>query len=81
MIVARATELASNVQLPEITLKDVESGQTPFPNLAHLIDDNFALLICSDPGCIAEDMEDTARALQAGLSFVQDLVSPRVKRS
>jgi len=51
--VTRATELASNVQLPEITLKDIES----------------------------EDMEETARALQAGLSFVQDLVSPRVKRS
>merc|ERR1712212_210217 len=39
--VTRATELASNVQLPEISLKDVES----------------------------EDMEETARALQAGLSF------------
>merc|ERR1712110_1083061 len=53
VIVARATELASTVQLPEITLKDVES----------------------------EDVEETARALQAGLSFVQNLVSPRVKRS
>merc|ERR1711971_718033 len=51
--VTRATELASTVQLPEITLKDVES----------------------------EDVEETARALQAGLSFVQNLVSPRVKRS
>merc|ERR1711990_1440580 len=53
--VTRATELASTVQLPEITLKDVES----------------------------EDMEEdaTARAFQAGLSFVQNLVSPRVKRS
>merc|ERR1712212_708346 len=51
--VTRGTELVSKVQLPEITLKDVES----------------------------EDMEETARALQAGLSFVQNLVSPRVKRS
>merc|ERR1712212_642492 len=51
--VTRATELASNVELPQITLKDVES----------------------------EEMEETARALQAGLSFVQNLVSPRVKRS
>merc|ERR1712228_166781 len=51
--VTRATELASTVQLPEITLKDVES----------------------------EDVEEAARALQAGLSFVQNLVSPRVKRS
>merc|ERR1711936_37043 len=52
--VTRGTELVSKVQLPEITLKDVES----------------------------EDMEeDTARAFQAGLSFVQNLVSPRVKRS
>merc|ERR1712037_270749 len=51
--VTRGTELASTVQLPEITLKDVES----------------------------EDVEETARALQAGLSFVQNLVSPRVKRS
>jgi len=54
VIVARATELASNVELPQITLKDVESE---------------------------EDMEETARALQAGLSFVQNLVNPRVKRS
>merc|ERR1711997_245333 len=52
--VTRATELASNVELPQITLKDVESE---------------------------EDMEETARALQAGLSFVQNLVNPRVKRS
>merc|ERR1712080_56758 len=53
--VTRGTELVSKVQLPEITLKDVES----------------------------EDMhtEETARALKAGLSFVQNLVSPRVKRS
>merc|ERR1712210_412420 len=51
--VTRGTELVSKVQLPEITLKDVES----------------------------EDVEETARALQAGLSFVQNLVSPRVKRS
>merc|ERR1711971_1444990 len=52
--VTRGTELVSKVQLPEITLKDVES----------------------------EDMEeDTARAFKAGLSFVQNLVSPRVKRS
>merc|ERR1711936_911614 len=52
--VTRGTELVSKVQLPEITLKDVES----------------------------EDMEeDTVRAFQAGLSFVQNLVSPRVKRS
>merc|ERR1711990_1401056 len=53
--VTRGTELVSKVQLPEITLKDVES----------------------------EDMEEdaTARAFQAGLSFVQNLVSPRVKRS
>merc|ERR1712037_3116 len=52
--VTRATELASNVELPQITLKDVESE---------------------------EDMEETARALQAGLSFVQNMVNPRVKRS
>ena len=29
VIVARATDLASTVELPQITLKDVESGQIP----------------------------------------------------
>merc|ERR1712080_557377 len=53
--VTRGTELVSKVQLPEITLKDVESEDM--------------------------DTEETARALKAGLSFVQNLVSPRVKRS
>merc|ERR1712012_783387 len=47
--VTRGTELVSKVQLPEITLKDVES------------EDDM-------------DTEDTARALKAGLSFVQNLV-------
>merc|ERR1711971_579014 len=52
--VTRATDLASTVELPQITLKDVESE---------------------------EDVVETARALKAGLSFVQNLVNPRVKRS
>ena len=40
------------------------------------------MLSCSKTDLIAEDMEeDTARAFKAGLSFVQNLVSPRVKRS
>merc|ERR1712018_228878 len=56
IVARRGTELVSKVQLPEITLKDVES------------EDDM-------------DTEDTARALKAGLSFVQNLVSPRVKRS
>ena len=72
--------------LPEIVLKDVEEGEiSPQKDfLGPLIPKSFRnewILEINQTCLIVEDVEETARALKAGFNFVQNMVSPRVRRS
>ena len=72
--------------LPELVLKDVEEGEiSPQKDyLGSLIPKSFRnewILEINQTCLIAEDVEETARALKAGFNFVQNMVSPRVRRS
>ena len=72
--------------LPELVLKDVEEGEmSPQKDyLGLLIPKSFRnewISEINQTRLIAEDVEETARALKAGFNFVQNMVSPRVRRS